>query len=179
MTLATLALGIGILLLVSQACAVWQPASYGAALRKFPRSTTWGYFLMGLGTLWFLSILHRETISDFAAWKRYLLLGFGLLGLFSCLYVRDFLAVRGLAVVLLLASKLVVDVARWHDSSARLLMVLLAYAGVIAAMWLIVSPWRLRDWIAWQTDNLKRIRLGGTVALVLSLVILLLGLAIY
>ena len=68
------------------------------ALRKFPRSEPWGYALMGLGTLWFLANLQAESISDFAAYKNLMLIGFGAVGLLTCLYVRDFLAVRGLAV---------------------------------------------------------------------------------
>jgi hypothetical protein len=179
MTLSTLAVGLGLLVSIPHAYAFWRPAEYGAALRKFPRSTACGYLLMGLATVWFLYNLNRETISDFAAYRDMLLFGFGLLGLLSCLYVKDFLAVRGLAVVLLLLSKVVLDTARWNDSLWRLFLAAGAYACVLSAMWLIVSPWRLRDFISWKTANEKRIRLSSAISAGVGLFIIVLGLTAF
>jgi len=49
-----------------------KPEAYAAALRKFPRSLTWGYALTLLGTAWFLYNLHQESIADLAAAKNIL-----------------------------------------------------------------------------------------------------------
>src|SRR5439155_22741864 len=82
-----------------------------------------GYALMLLGTSWFLWNLNAENISDFAAYKRLMLIGFAAVGVATCIYVRDFLAVRGLAIVFLLLAKLMVDTARWADTGWRLVIV--------------------------------------------------------
>ena len=134
---------------------------------------------MGLGTAWFLWNLNNEAISDFAAYKSVMLFGFGAVGVLTCIFVRDFLAVRGLAVVLLLLGKLMLDTARWHDSEWRLVVSTLAYVWIIAGMWFTVSPWRLRDLIQWATANERRLRLVSAVRLALGAFLVILGLTVF
>ena len=50
--------------------------------------------------------------ADFATWKNVLIAGFAAVGIGTCIFVQDFLAVRGLAVVFLLLAKLMVDTGR-------------------------------------------------------------------
>src|SRR5207244_5436943 len=133
-----------------------QTCALPICVRKFPRSEPWGYALMLLGTVWFLWNLNGENISDFAAYKKAMLIGFAAVGVATCIYVRDFLAVRGLAVVFLLLAKLMVDTARWEDTGWRLVIVTWAYVLVIAGMWFTVSPWRLRDLLNWGTATDQR-----------------------
>ena len=81
---------------------ITNPKGFAEAVRKFPRSLPFGYALMVLGTLWFLWNVRIEPIADFASIKNYMLMAFAAIGIGSCVFVQDFLAVRGLAVVLLL-----------------------------------------------------------------------------
>src|SRR5512137_702802 len=104
LSILAIVLGLGLGLL--QFYGLKNPAGYAAAARKFPRSLPWGYGLMLLGTAWFLYYLSQESISDFAAYKNVLIAGFAAVGVGSCIFVRDFLSVRGLAVVLLLLAKM-------------------------------------------------------------------------
>lgn len=179
MTLSTLAIVLGLALALPQIYTLLRPKEAAAALKKFPRSVGWGYLLMGAGTAWFLINLNREAISDFAAYKRIMLFGFGAVGLLTCVFVKDFLAVRGLAVLLLLVSKLTLDTARWHNSEWKLLFSIVAYVWILGAMWLVVSPWRLRDWIHWQTATEKRIRIAGGVPLGIGLLMVVLGIVAF
>ena len=98
LSLLSIILGLGMGL--PQIYGLVNPAGFGAAVRKFPRSLPWGCVLMLLGTAWFLLNLSHESISDFAAYKNVLFLGFAAVGIGSCIFVQDFLAVRGLAVLL-------------------------------------------------------------------------------
>src|SRR5436853_7930957 len=108
-TPATL-LGHGIWL--PQIYGIVKPAALCTAVRRCPRSIAWGYALTLLGTAWFLWNLSQESISDFEKWKNILFLGFAAVGIGTCVFVKDFLAVRGLAVVLLLLAKVMVDAGR-------------------------------------------------------------------
>jgi hypothetical protein len=179
MKLSTLAVALGLIFSVPQVYGLLKPSAFAAALRKFPRSQLWGFALMGLGTIWFLWNLNNESISDFAAYKSVMLVGFGAVGLLTCVFVRDFLAVRGLAVVLLLLAKLMIDTARWHDSEWRLVISTWAYIWILAGMWFIVSPWRLRDLIQWSTANESRVRLTSAVRLALGVLVVILGLTVF
>ncbi len=67
-----LGLGLGSL----QVYGLARPTEFTAALRRFPRSLPWGNALVSIATIWFLWNLGQENIADFAAFKKYLLLGF-------------------------------------------------------------------------------------------------------
>jgi hypothetical protein len=176
MKLSTLCVLLGLTFALPQVYGLLKPNEFGAAWRRFPRSEKWGYVLMGLGTVWFLWNVKQEQITDFAAYKPLMYVGFGLVGLGACLYVKDFLAVRGLAIVLLLLAKVMLDTARWVDTDWRLVIVVWAYVWILAGMWFTVSPWRLRDLIHWHTATPQRVRIVSGLRLALGLFVVILGL---
>lgn len=163
--LSILAAALGLGLALPQVYALMKPEAWSAALRKFPRSLAWGYILTLLGTGWFLYNLSLESIADFAAYKNLLIMLFAAVGIGTCIFVQDFLAVRGLAVVLLLLAKLMVDTGRPALEQTAWVMLFQgwAYVLVIAGMWLTISPWRLRDWIEWATAKERVRKVSGAL----------------
>ena len=143
--LSTLAVVLGLIVALPSLLGLLKPKAFAEAARKFPRSTPVGCVLVLLGTAWFLYYVRQEQVSDFANMKKYFYLVFSAVGLGACFFVRDFLPVRGLAVVYLLMAKLMVDTARWQPTDWRLVISFWAYAMVLAGMWFTISPWRLRD----------------------------------
>lgn len=142
--------------------ALARPSGVAAVLRKFPRSVPVGSVLMLGATVWFLYNLSQESIADFAAYKNVLYLLFAGVGIGACVFVKDFLAVRGAAVLFLLLGKLMVDIGRPFLDQSRwtLLVQVLAYLLVFAGMWFTISPWRMRDLIEWglaKESRLKRV----------------------
>src|SRR5690349_4635353 len=95
-SLSTLAVILGLSMALPQIYGFISPTGFAAGVRKFPRSVAWGFALMILGTSWFLWNLSQESISDFASWKNVLIAGFAAVGIGTCIFVQDFLAVRGL-----------------------------------------------------------------------------------
>ena len=95
--------------------------------------------------------------------------------------MQDFLAVRGLAVVLLLLAKLMVDTGRPDLAQTHWVLVIQtwAYVLVVAGMWLTISPWRLRDLLDWGTANEKRIKVGCGLRLAFGLFVAVLGLTVF
>lgn len=160
--LSTLALGLGIVFAVPQLLGLVNPSGFTAWMKKFPRHVPIGIALMALATGWFLYNLSLESVADFAAFKNYMYLAFAAIGLLSCIFVHDFLAARGLAVVFLLLAKLMVDTGRPHLGESPWVLVIQAwaYVFVVAGIWITISPWRLRNWIEWNTANERRLRLG-------------------
>jgi hypothetical protein len=177
--LSTLAIVLGLLVGLPQIYGLMKPAAFAAGMRKFPRSLPWGVALMLLGTAWFVFYLSEESLSDFVAYKPVLLGGFAAVGIASCIYVQDFLAVRGLAVVMLLLAKLMVDTAHLADTDWRLVIVTWAYAMVIGGIWFTLYPWHLRDLLNWATANEKRVRVGSAIRLAFGLFVALLGFTVY
>jgi len=181
MKLSLLTVCLGLVLSVLNLYGLLKPAACASLARQFPRSQPAGWVLMLLGTAWFLYIVNYEPIADFSAYKNIMMLGFGAVGVLACIFVPDFLAVRGLAIVLMLIGKLMVDTGRPHlgESPCVLLIQAMAYGYVIAGMWLTITPWRLRDWLNWLTANEPRVRLVSGVRLTFGLVLVGLGLTVF
>jgi len=179
LSLLTILLGAGLSL--PQFYGLARPKDFAATVRKFPRNYAAGIILMLLATGWFVWIVNNEPIADFAAYKPAMLAGFAAVGVLSCFFVRDFLAVRGLAVVLLLLAKLMVDTGRPHlgDSPFVLVIQTWAYVMVVAGIWFTVTPWKLRDLLEFATANETRVRIGSTIRLAFALFIITLGLTTF
>jgi hypothetical protein len=181
MKLSLLSILLGVGMSVPQIYGLTKPVQFAAAARKFPRNLPAGIFLMLLGTAWFLWIVNQEPIADFSAFKPYMMAAFAAVGILACIFVQDFLAVRGLAVVALLLGKLMVDTGRPHlgDSPWVLVIQSWAYLLIVMGIWLTITPWRLRDILNWATANETRVRIGSTIRLAFALFILLLGLTAF
>jgi hypothetical protein len=181
LSLSSLAITLGLLYALPNIYGVISPAGFAAAARKFPRYTPIGYLLTLLATGWFLYYLSMESVSDFTSFKPALYALFGGVGVGTCLFVRDFLPVRGLAALLLLAGKLMVDTGRPHLSETPWALVIQAwaYVWVVAGMWLTISPWRLRDCINWVTVNERRTRLVSGIRLAFGVFVVVLGLTAF
>ncbi len=178
MKLSLLSILLGLGMAAPQIYGLARPTAFAAAVRKFPRSRPAGFFLMALATVWFLWLVNEEPIADFAAFKLHMMVAFAVIAVATCIFVRDFLAVRGLAVVLLLVGKLMVDTGRPHLGETPWVLVIQtwAYVLVVAGMWLTISPWRLRDFLHWSTANEKRIKVGNSIRLAFALLVVVLGL---
>ncbi|MDD5141389.1 MAG: hypothetical protein PHY43_14155 [Verrucomicrobiales bacterium] len=181
MTLSLLSILLGAGMSVPQIYALTKPAQFTAAARRLPRNLPVGVALMLLATLWFLWIVNREPIADFSAYKPVMMIAFGAVGLLTCIFVQDFLAVRGLAVVLLLLGKLMVDTGRPHlgQSPFVLLIQVWAYVLIVLGIWFTITPWKLRDLIEFATATENRIRVGSAVRLAFALFIVALGLTVF
>jgi len=164
-----------------QLVGVTQPAKLAAAVKKFPRNLPLGIVLMLLGTAWFVWNVNNEPVADFSAFKPYMMAGFAAVGVLSCIYVQDFLAVRGLAIVLLLLGKLMVDTGRPHlgESPFVLVIQIWAYLMVVAGISFTIWPWKLRDLLDWATANDSRTRLLSGVRLAFAAFVLVLGLTAF
>jgi hypothetical protein len=181
MKLSLLSILLGVGMSVAQIYGLAKPVQFAAAARKFPRNLPAGIFLMLLGTAWFLWIVNAEPIADFTSFKPYMMAGFAAVGILSCVFIQDFLAVRGLAVVLLLLAKLMVDTGRPHLGESPWVKVIQiwAYLFIVAGIWFTVTPWKLRDFLNWATATEARIKIGSAVRLAFAIFIIALGLTAF
>jgi hypothetical protein len=181
MKLSLLSILLGVGMSVPQVYGLTSPQKFAASVRKFPRNLSAGIFLMLLGTAWFLWIVNQEPIADFSAFKPYMMAAFAAVGILSCVFVQDFLAVRGLAVVFLLLGKLMVDTGRPHLGETSWVLVIQVWAYFLIAMgiWFTITPWKLRDFLNWATATQARIKIGSALRLAFALFIVLLGLTAF
>ncbi|HVU09312.1 MAG TPA: hypothetical protein VHG89_12290 [Verrucomicrobiae bacterium] len=190
MKLSLLSILLGVGMSVPQVYGLASPQKFAASVRKFPRNLPVGIVLTLLATAWFLWNVNGETLADYSAYKPEMMIAFAAIGILTCVYVQDFLAVRGLAVLFLLLAKLMVDAGRPHlptalfqaqagESSWVLVIQVWAYVLVIAGIWFTVAPWRLRDFLNWATATESRVKIGSAIRLAFALFIVLLGLTAF
>jgi len=190
MRLSLLSVLLGLGMGLPQVYGLAKPAQFSAAVKKFPRNLAAGVVLMLLGTAWFDWNVNNEPIADFSTFKPYMMTGFAAVGVLACIFVQDFLAVRGLAVVFLLLGKLMVDTGRPHlptilfhaqpgESSWVLLLQFWAYILIFAGIWFTVTPWKLRDFLNFATANETRVRIGSAIRLAFAAFVLILGLTAF
>lgn len=177
--LSTLSVVLGLIVALPSAYGLLNPKGFAVAARGFSRHTMAGWVLMLMGTAWFLYNVSQETVSDFANMQKYFFLVFGAVGIGTCIFVHDFLPVRGLAVLFLLLAKLMVDTARWEDTPWRLVISAWAYLLAVAGMWFTVSPWRLRDLLNWSVATEQRTRVINGCRVAFGVFVILLGVTVF
>jgi hypothetical protein len=177
--LSTLSICLGLGLAAINLFGLLKPSEFKNVFRSLPRSLPAGFVFMLSATAWFMWNVSHESLSDFASLKPFLFVLFLGVGVGSCFFVQDYLAVRGLAVLMLLLGKLMVDTERWVDSEWRLVIATWAYLLVAAGIWCTVSPWRMRDLFYWATATKKRILVGSALRLAFGAFVAFLGFKVF
>lgn len=176
LSLFTATLLTGIYLVLRGALFLYHPRGLEAKVRAFPRSQLAAYLLCGLGGAWFLYKVSQLGEADFGNYSQYLILFFGAVLLGSFVWVRDFLAVRGAAILALMISNELLTAAFGHyEYPQRLFLVGLVYLWIVIAIYLGTVPFRMRDWIDWLYHKPMRLRVLALAQLVYG--ILLVGVA--
>lgn len=168
--LATLLPGLFLVLL--GAVLVSNHAKVAAAARALPRSSGAAWLFFGLGAVWFVFRISRLGESDliFFQTPQPVMLAFAALAVLAFIYTPDFLAVRGLCVLMLLAAEPLLFAAYMeYQYPQRLLMVTAVYLGLALALYLAAAPYRLRDFFDWLFRAPSRPRLIGAILLLYGL----------
>ncbi|HWA09958.1 MAG TPA: hypothetical protein VG838_10950 [Opitutaceae bacterium] len=119
-------------------------------LKGLPRSMTATYLFFGAGAVAFLYQVWHLSPADFGDHRGLLFIAFSAIAVLSFSAVPDFLAVRGLCVLVLVgASPLLHAAYMEYDHPLRLFMVTPVFVALALAIWLGAQPWRLRDFFEW------------------------------
>lgn len=150
-------------------------SAWTTMLKRFPRSQRAAYVFFTAGAAWFLYAVWHLSPADFGDYRGYLFVGFALIAILSYKCVPDFLSVRGLSALILMAADPLLTAAYMeYEKPQRLLLVTFVYLCIAVAIWLGAQPWRMRDWLEWLLARPQRLRtFGGLLAaygLILSVV---------
>ena len=169
--LATLLPGLFLALL--GALLAWGDPRVSSTAKALPRSQRGAWLFFGAGALWFLYRLSQLGEADLIFFQKPapVMIAFGVLAVLAFIYAPDFLAVRGLCVLMLLAAEPLLYAAymEWQHPQ-RLLMVTAVYTGLALALYLAAAPYRLRDFFDWLFLRPGRARALGAGLLAYGLV---------
>lgn len=134
-------------------------------LKGFPRNYIAGAILMGVGMFWFwLLVLPFASpiamdLGEFNGAKNILLIAVPVVAFLMITGVKEFLAVRGLGVVALMAAAPLLAAAFQEPATGKLLVPIFAYAMLTAGLFFVGMPYVMRDGISWATASAGRFKL--------------------
>jgi len=145
LSLQTTGLAAGLLLILSHALGLLKPSVSINLARAFPRSRMAGTVLLVVAAVWSFLLVTDIDLGEFSRLRNVMLAGIVAGAVLSWMYVKEFLAVRALGMLLLLASEPLLESCALRPEESRLLLVALAYAWIIAGLFLVGMPYILRD----------------------------------
>jgi hypothetical protein len=158
LSMKTVGMVLGVALLLSHLWALLRADKVMAMAKVFPRHRVAGIVLLAACMLWSWFLVACMDMGEFYTWRRWLLMLVPLTFFLVVTYVPEFLAVRALGTLLILAASPVLHAAFLHPQASRLLLPILAYIWAIGGMFLVGLPYLLRDWIDWLTKDAARWR---------------------
>lgn len=158
-SLRTVGLLVGFGLLASHVFALLAADRVKLWLRVFPRSRSAGIFLCTVAALWAFWLAATMDLGEFSP-NRTLICGVVIAGAVMVpLFADEFLSVRSLGILALLAAEPLLGAAFLQPEKTRLFLVILAYAWAVAGLICVGAPYLLRDAIHWILASPGRYRL--------------------
>lgn len=167
---------VGLLLIAAHALALLKPQAVQGWLRAFPRSKRWGTILATAAALWFFILVWIMDLGEFSNWRQTVLIATPVAWLLTLKFVDEFLAVRAIGMLTLLAAEPLLEAAFLRPEQSRLFLVTLVYIWIVFAMFWVGMPYTLRDQIGWIIGNQKRWRAAAFAGLAYGALLLVLPL---
>ena len=177
--LKTVGLLLGLFLVVSHGMGLARPEASQRWLVGFPRSQKAGVAILGVDFVWTLWLVFTMDWGEFYYLRVPMIVALPIFFYLTIRYVDEFLSVRALGILALLAAAPLLDAAFLQPPVSRLLVVVLAYAWIVMGMFWIAQPHLLRDQIGWLGRNAARWTLAVGAGIIYGLLMLLCALAWY
>ena len=172
LTLETALLLVGILLVAGHAVALVLPEQTQAWLKAFPRSGFLGTVLLVVAAIWFYWLISTMDLGEFDKFRKALKIGTPIAAVLTGLYVREFLAVRSLGMIVLLGAEAILEAAWMRPEMSKLWLVTLVYLWLTAALFWVGMPYTLRDQIGWAAANPSRWRVVAIAGVIYGVILL-------
>ena len=161
----------GVFLIVLGLIGLMKP-DVASAVERFPRSRVAGVVLLTVCLVWTFWLLATIQMGEFSSFRRPLLIALPIGYVLALRFVDEFLAVRALGILCLLAAEPLLDAAFLRYETSRLLVTVFAYLLIVAGLFWVAIPYVFRDQINWIARSGFRWRLLHAMELAYGAVIL-------
>jgi hypothetical protein len=175
-SLRAVSLVVGIVLVLIGSPGLIQPGAGRRFAVRLPRSLLAGVIVLTIDLIWSFWLLSTMEMGEFASFRRPLLVALPVGYLLVLRFLDEFLAVRALGILCLLAAEPMLDAAFFRYEPSRLLVTVFAYLLVVAGLFWVTMPYLLRDQIDWSVRSDKRFRFLHGIAVGYGAIILALAL---
>ncbi len=187
--LFTAGIVLAVWLLAVHAYMLARPSQAQEFLKKFPRNAFLGQILLGIGLAWFWLLIAPSSMGMLSALTMDLGEFNGAKGVLRLLVpaalvlvtisVRDFLAVRALGLIGLMAASPLLEAAFLKDPQSRLLVPIFAYSMITASLFFVGMPYLFRDAVTWVTASKSRWMLASAAGFCYGFAVLACALAFW
>ena len=177
--LPVVAMVLGTFLMATRLPGVIAPAKFREAAVKFPRSVWAGRILMAIVAIWSGYRLFGAAVDEWAWARPVATFGIPVAYVLIIFFGNQFLSVRALAALMLLVANVAVRAADQHESPWRLVVTVVAYIWVVAAIWMAAAPNQFRDVLTWFMADDRRCRTVCGAGLVVGAILVALGAFVY
>jgi hypothetical protein len=157
-SLQTVGIIAGIALIVLSLPGLFMPAPIQNWCKRFPRSGIAGVVLLTVALVWSFWLLSTMEMGEFSSFRKPLLILLPIGYVLVIRFVEEFLAVRALGILCLLAAEPVLEAAFFRYETSRLFLTVLAYLMIVAGLFWVTMPYLLRDQIDWSARSNTRWR---------------------
>ncbi|HWY39322.1 MAG TPA: hypothetical protein VNX27_00860 [Chthoniobacterales bacterium] len=156
LSLHTVGIVAGALLVLISLPGFIKPSAVQRWVRSLPRSRVAGVALLTIVLVWSFWLLATMEMGEFSTFRKPLLIVLPIGYLLVVRFVEEFLAVRALGILCLLAAEPMLEAAFFRYETSRLFLTVLAYLLIIAGLFWVTMPYLLRDQINWSSQTNTR-----------------------
>src|SRR3989440_9554190 len=172
LSLQTGGLIAGIALIALSLPGLVTPARVQNWLKRFPRSSIAGIVLLSVALVWSFWLLATMEMGEFSSFRRPLMIVLPIGYVLVLRFVEEFLAVRALGILCLLAAEPLLEAAFFRYETSRLFVTVFAYLLIVAGLFWVTMPYLFRDQINWSVRSNTRWHAVHGIAAVYGLTIL-------
>ncbi len=179
MTLQWIAIVLGVLATAGGLVGVLRPDLVTKFAELFPRSIVPAWIFTALCCWLGAQEALGMNMGFLDAYKKYIYILSPAVFIASVVYMKELLAPRALGGFLLLIAVPILQIARWHESAWRLVIVILVYLWIVYGLVLLLSPWYFRKTYAPFMKNEALLKTSAIAKTALGIALLLLGIFVY
>src|SRR5713226_7643522 len=135
-----------------------KPELAQSLVKRLPRSRAAGIVLLTIALVWSFWLLATMEMGEFSSFRRPLMVVVPIGYVLVLRFVEEFLAVRALGILCLLAAEPLLEAAFFRYETSRLFLTVLAYLLIVAGLFWVTMPYLLRDQINWSAHSSTRWR---------------------
>jgi len=162
----------GIFLLFISLPALVMPEAARNWVRSVPRSFVLGAALLTIALIWSYWLLATMEMGEFSSFRKPLMFALPVGYVLVLRFVNEFLAVRSLGILYLLAAEPLLEAAFLRYETSRLLVTVFAYILIVKGLFWVTMPYVMRDMITWGTRTIGRWISLNAVILIYGAIIL-------
>jgi hypothetical protein len=178
-SLRTIGFIVGFILLATHLAALARPDAARQWLNKFPRSKLLGNCLLAVDAVWTLWLVSNMDLGEFSRFRTWLQIAVPLVFILTIFFVDEFLSVRALGIMALLAAEPILSSAFLRPELARLLVVIFAYVWLTVGLFWVGMPYLLRDQISWLTKSAARFKAAALFGVLYAVAVLACAVTVY